>query len=162
MPRSVPFSSPDALDRVHALDAADLLHHRVQRLHVRHPQIEALRGRAVRVGGDAGGADVHARRRDGLGDLREQAGLVARAHPDAHLAGHVRALVPFHLDLALRIHAEGHATVARMHGDAAAARDEAHDLVAGQRYAAAPEAHHHVAVAVHADAARGRALLALE
>ena len=41
----------------------DLLHHRVERVHVGDPEVEASARRAVRVGRDPRGADVDARRR---------------------------------------------------------------------------------------------------
>ena len=52
-----------------------------------------------------------------------------------------------HVDAALGIEIEALVAVAAVHGDAAAARDEADDRIAGQRLAALREAHEDVVLA---------------
>src|SRR5262249_56019470 len=90
----------------------------------------------------------------------EQAGPVVGVHAHADAPGRRRARVPVDVDAPQRVELEGLLAVLRVDGDPAPARDVADDLVAGQRRAAAREAHQHVGLAAHADAGRGALLAA--
>ncbi len=81
-------------------------------------------------------------------DGREDAGLVRGRDAELHRAVDLRLRVPADLHAALGIRVERLRALAAMNRDAAAARDEADDGVAGQRVTALGVAHEHVVDAV--------------
>ena len=95
-----------------------------------------------------------------LGDVAQQPRPVERLDLDRHHERGRLVVVPLDLDDALGVidEAGGVGAVGAVHRDAAAAGDEAHDLVAGHRRAAPRQPHHHVveALDVHARGAAAR------
>ena len=100
------------------------------------------------------GEDVHVVLRQHVGDVAEQLRTVERLDLDPDDVVARRVVVPVDLDHAVGLALQAHRVraVGAVDRDAAAAGDEAHDLVAGHRRAAPREAHHHVveALDVHA------------
>ena len=92
-----------------------------------------------------------------VGDVAQQPGAVERLDLDRHHEGGGLVVVPLDLDDPLGVvdQAGGVGAVGAVHRHAAAAGDEAHDLVARHRRAAPRQAHHHVveALDVHAGGA---------
>src|SRR5204863_1760766 len=137
------------LEAAHPLDVddvgnvADRGHDVLQLGEVGHFDDEVVDAAAVVGDGDLGLRDVAVLSTDGSGDLGQQAGTVA-ADVDGDTDRALRRLldVPLHVDDALPIeHAlRDRQAVARVDGQAATARDEAHDVIAGQRVAALREA----------------------
>src|SRR5262249_35432085 len=98
-------------------------------------------------------ADVDALRAEGLTDGREDARTVRRHDTELHAAIDLRLCIPADVDPALGIGVEGLRATTAMDRDAAAPRDEAEDVVTGQRIAALRVTDEHVVDAVEADAA---------
>ena len=92
------------------------------------------------------GEDVDVVLRQDLGDVAEQLRAVECLDVDADDVGAGRVVIPLDLDHAVGLTLQAHRVraVGAVHRDAAAPRDEAHDLVAGHRRAATRQADHHV------------------
>ena len=109
----------------------------------------AILGRAA-----VGLVDVDALVGERLRDVREQAGLVGAQDLDRDLVLGLRVAVPLDVDAPLGIEIEPLVAIAAVHGDAAAARDEADDRIAGERRAALREPHEDVLLAGDLDSRR--------
>ena len=147
----------DALDGDDALDLLQRAHHVLQLREVRADEREDVDGAAVVAGAAVGLADVDALLAERLADGGEDARAGSRSSTRSCTG---RLIFAFEsqrdLDAALGIGVERLRAAAAVDGDAAAARDEAEDLVARQRVAALGVADEHVVDAVEADAAARR------
>ena len=103
-------------------------------------------------------ADVDPLGHERLPDVGEDARAVRGHDAELHAAVDPRLAVPGDLDAPLGVGVERLRAAAAVDGDAAPARDEAEDVVAGERVAALGVAHEHVVDPVDAD----RALVALD
>src|SRR5260370_31629788 len=142
------------LHRVHARDVADGAQHVVELLHVRDLYLEgadcALLARA-RVGLH----DVDAHVGEGLGEPRQKSLAVVALDPQVDRALELAVHVPGDVHAPLGIGLHRLLAAAHVHGDAAAAGDEADDGIARHRRAALAVADQHVVEPADAHAAGG-------
>src|SRR5438067_10173827 len=149
----------DALDRVHARNGADGAHHVVELLHVDDLDLEGRDGALLAVRARIRLQDVHAHVGERLAHASEQALAIVGADAEVDGALELAMHVPGDVDPPLGIGLQPLLAGARMHGDAAAARDEADDLVSRYRVAALGVADQHVVDAADAHAAAGAVAL---
>src|SRR6185436_4222197 len=129
-----------------AADAAQVLHHGVQLLEAADHQLERVLAFVVAGRMHLRAGDVDAGRADRLRHGGEQTRRVDARDLDVDRARHALRVLPLDVDAALRVRLLHFRAVAGVDGDAAAARDEARDALAGQRLAALREAHEDLAV----------------
>src|SRR5262249_4952850 len=141
---------------VHADHAFDLLqgaHDRLQLGDVGTIEGEHVDRPPVVAGAAVGFADVDALAAERLPHGGQDAGPIGGGGPEHHRPVDLRLRIPGNFAATLGIGVEGLGTFAPVHGDAAPARDEADDLVAGERIAALGVAHEHVVDAGELDRA---------
>ena len=120
---------------------------------VRDPEVEGLDRLLVLARRDVRRADVDARRsRSSWSPWRAARADPPTAPASGSCARTLGSGLPLHVDAPVGVELEDLGAIAQVHGHAAAARDEADDVVAGKRTAAAGEAHQHVGLAADADA----------
>src|SRR6266511_2161414 len=146
-----------ALDGGHAVDPLDGAHHGLELGEVADRDLEVVHGALARRHRPAARLrDVHAGLAEDVRDLREDARPVARDDAERDGALEVALHVPGDVDAPLGVDPEDLVARGGVDGDAAPARDEAHDRVAGHRVAAAAVADEDVLDAADPDAAGDR------
>src|SRR5688572_4506908 len=147
-------SVSDARHFDHAVHLGQRLHHALQLTQIATVEGEHVARAAVVAGATVAFADVDALGAERLADHRQNSGLVRGRDAQLHRAVDLRARIPLHVDPALRLGVEPLLALAPVHGDAAAAGDEADDGVTRQRVTALRVAHEHVVDAADLDAGR--------
>ena len=144
--------APRVIDGGHAADRGKQC---VEQVRVADGDEEAELRYAMRVGVRRGGKDVSTRVSHGDRNVLEQAHAVRRLDHDLDLELRGAGGIPLDVDHALRVSHEAlHVgTIRTVDGHAAAARDEAHDLVACDGAAAVREVDEEVRVTLGNDAA---------
>ena len=143
----------DALHGAHDVTQVGRVAHLEREVQLRHP---VARGR------HGGGEDVDAVVRDDPGDVGEQPRAVERLDLELHEEDAARRRRPLDLDdlLGLGEQGVGVGAVPAVHGHAVAPRDEAQDVVAGHRSAAAGQLDPHVGHVLDDDAGVARPAVA--
>src|SRR5215210_5526095 len=132
----------DAADVVDVGDGPNLAYNLLEVRYARRLEREPAQGRPVLDGIHPRGKYVYPRVRDGRGYVLEEVHPVQRLDEQLHREEPPFALRPLDLGEALRVaRVQGSSIRAsrRVYHDAAAQRDIAHDVIAGQRAAAASE-----------------------
>ncbi len=136
---------------VHAVDLLDATDHRIEVRRVAELEVEAHLGDAVGAGHRVAAHDVDVVVGEHARDVAQQAGPVEALDLDGGHEHRGDVGVPLDVDEAVGLpdgERLGVGAVGPVHRDAAAPGDEAHDLVAGHRGAAARETHHDVVEAL--------------